>query len=108
VWETATGTVRVVDLMPPRGRRPDVVRVVEGLSGTVSMRTELVVRFDYGHVVPWVRRREGGWTAVAGPDGLWLDTPVDAVHALRDTERFWRDWIGQCSYEGGYREAVHR
>jgi GH15 family glucan-1,4-alpha-glucosidase len=72
------------------------------------MRTELVVRFDYGHVVPWVRRREGRWTAVAGPDGLWLDTPVDAAHALRDTERFWRDWIGQCSYDGGYRAAVHR
>ena len=76
VWETASGAVRVLDCMPPRGAAPDLVRVVEGLSGTVEMALDLVVRFEYGRVVPWVRRREGRWTAVAGPDSLWLDTPV--------------------------------
>jgi GH15 family glucan-1,4-alpha-glucosidase len=75
-WETSTGTVRVVDAMPPRGDAADLVRVVEGVSGTVSMHLELVLRFDYGHVVPWVRRTERGLSAVAGPDAVWLDTPV--------------------------------
>jgi GH15 family glucan-1,4-alpha-glucosidase len=76
VWETASGAVRVLDLMPPRGTQPDVVRIVEGLRGTVEMTTELVARFDYGRVLPWVRRQQGRWTAVGGPDALWLDTPV--------------------------------
>jgi GH15 family glucan-1,4-alpha-glucosidase len=76
-WETPDGAVRVIDFMPPRGEAPDVVRLVEGRAGTVRMRTELVVRFDYGHVVPWVRhRKHHRWTAVAGPDAVWLDTPV--------------------------------
>ncbi len=77
VWETGTGAVRVLDLMPPRGSQPDVVRVVEGLRGTVEMELDLVVRFDYGRVLPWVRRQDGRWSAVGGPDALWLDTPVD-------------------------------
>src|SRR3954467_7243766 len=51
-WETPEGTVRVVDLMPPRGRAPDVVRIVEGVAGRVAMRTELLLRFDHGHAVP--------------------------------------------------------
>jgi GH15 family glucan-1,4-alpha-glucosidase len=72
-----SGSVRVVDCMPPRGRDPDVVRVVEGISGRVPMRMELAVRFDYGRSVPWVRRLDGRLTAVAGPDALVLDTPVD-------------------------------
>ena len=48
VYETAEGAVRVIDFMPPRGRAPDIVRIVEGLHGRVPMRSELVVRFDYG------------------------------------------------------------
>src|SRR3954468_4410518 len=55
-WQTDTGRVRVIDFMPPRGSNPDIVRIVEGLEGTVQMRTELVIRYDYGSVVPWVRR----------------------------------------------------
>src|SRR5438477_10654474 len=47
-WETSEGTVRVLDFMPPREKSPDVVRIVEGVAGTVEMRTELVIRFDYG------------------------------------------------------------
>src|SRR4051812_2726466 len=75
-WETPDGTVRVLDLMPPRGEAADVVRVVEGLSGRVPMRTHLTLRFDYGHVVPWVRHADGELEAVAGPDAVWLRTPV--------------------------------
>jgi GH15 family glucan-1,4-alpha-glucosidase len=89
VWETPTGAVRIVDFMPPRGANPDVVRIVEGISGRVAMSLEMTVRFDYGHVVPWVRRREGRWTAAAGPDCLWLDTPVELTgHDLRTEAAF--------------------
>jgi GH15 family glucan-1,4-alpha-glucosidase len=73
-WETSDGVARVFDFMPPRGEAPDVVRVVEGVSGRVAMRSELVIRFDYGHVVPWVRRVDGSRVAVAGPDALCLRT----------------------------------
>ncbi|MDN5790381.1 MAG: glycoside hydrolase family 15 protein [Micrococcales bacterium] len=76
-FETADGTVRLIDFMPLRGEAPDVVRIVEGISGRVSMRTELRLRFDYGRVVPWVRREEGALVAVAGPDSCWLRTPVE-------------------------------
>jgi GH15 family glucan-1,4-alpha-glucosidase len=76
-WETADGVVRVIDFMPPRGRDPDVVRIVEGLRGEVDMRSELVIRFDYGHVVPWVRRVDSdSRLAVAGPDALLFHTPA--------------------------------
>ena len=76
VWETPEGTVRVVDCMPPRDEAPDVVRVVEGLSGRVRMHGELRLRFDYGRVVPWVRRVDGRRVGVAGPDAVWLSTPA--------------------------------
>src|ERR671921_1949463 len=69
-WDTSEGTVRVVDFMPPRGEAPDVVRIVEGVSGRVRMRTELLLRFDYGHVVPWVRSADGELAGVAGPDAV--------------------------------------
>lgn len=75
-WDTAEGTVRVVDCMPPRGRTADLVRVVEGVSGCVPMRMDLRLRFDYGHVVPWVRRQGEDLAAVAGPDAVWLRTPA--------------------------------
>ncbi|HEY7731623.1 MAG TPA: glycoside hydrolase family 15 protein [Gaiellaceae bacterium] len=76
-FETDEGAVRLIDLMPPRGHTPDVVRIVEGLRGRVEMELDLVVRFDYGQVVPWVRRIDGVRLAVAGPDALRIDTPVD-------------------------------
>ena len=78
-WETPDGAVRVVDFMPPRGRNPDVVRIVEGVRGRVDMRMELVMRFDYGGIVPWVHRSGDGLVAVAGPDGLILHTDVPVV-----------------------------
>ena len=76
-WTTPDGTVRVIDAMPPRGEAADVVRVVEGVSGRVPMEMTLRIRFDYGRVVPWVRNVDGQLAAVAGPDALWLRTPVD-------------------------------
>ncbi|MFG2503048.1 glycoside hydrolase family 15 protein [Streptomyces sp. NPDC048441] len=145
-WETETGWVQVTDFMPRRDGAPCVVRIVEGLSGCVDMRMDLRLRFDYGNVVPWVHRVEGQFAATAGPDSVWLRTPVrltgrhgthtadfrvtdgeqipfvltwhpshlpapeatDAFDALRRTEAYWADWLGTCSYEGSYREAVVR
>jgi len=76
-FETDDGTVRVIDCMPPRRRSPDIVRIVEGVRGRVAMRMELVIRFDYGSIVPWVRRLgDDTLGAVAGPDALCLRTPV--------------------------------
>jgi GH15 family glucan-1,4-alpha-glucosidase len=73
-WENDDGAVRVYDFMPPRDEAPDVVRIVEGIRGKVEMRSELVIRFDYGHIVPWMRRIDHARVAVAGPDGLCFRT----------------------------------
>jgi GH15 family glucan-1,4-alpha-glucosidase len=70
--ETAEGVVRLIDFMPPRGVAPDLVRIVEGVRGKVPMLMELTLRFDYGSVVPWVQKIEGGITAIAGPDMVRL------------------------------------
>jgi GH15 family glucan-1,4-alpha-glucosidase len=145
-WRTPGGTISVVDVMPPRGRAADVVRVVEGRAGRVDMRSELRLRFDYGSVTPWVTHRDGGLAALAGPDAAWLHAPVqlreeggatwaafqvaagervpfvlthapshepvpdpvDGLHAVAQTERFWAEWIGQCTYRGRWPEAVRR
>lgn len=79
VLETGEGTVEVVDFMPPRGTNSDVVRIVTGLSGRVAMRMELVLRFDYGRIVPWVTRPPDApmdLRAIAGPDMATLRTPA--------------------------------
>jgi GH15 family glucan-1,4-alpha-glucosidase len=76
-FETQDGTARVTDFMTRREGVSDVVRLVKGIRGTVAMRTELIVRFDYGSIVPWVSRQEDGRLQfIAGPDRLLLDTPV--------------------------------
>jgi GH15 family glucan-1,4-alpha-glucosidase len=144
VYETATGTVAVLDGMPPRDEALEVVRIVEGRSGRVEMTTELVVRFDYGSVLPWVRTIDGTLVAVAGPDALRLSTPVplrpegltsvaefavsagermtfsltwhsahtaprplgDPAARLAAAEGWWRDWSGQCTYDGGWHDDV--
>ncbi|MEU3405970.1 glycoside hydrolase family 15 protein [Streptomyces sp. NPDC006670] len=72
LWETDEGTVKVTDFMPQRDTAPDVMRIVEGVSGRVTVRSTLRLRFDYGRVVPWVRRSEGDRVAVAGPDSVWF------------------------------------
>jgi GH15 family glucan-1,4-alpha-glucosidase len=79
-FETADSAVTLIDFMPPRGTNSDIVRLVVGERGRVEMRFELVIRFGYGSVVPWVTRLEdGALRAVAGPDMILLHTPV-AVH----------------------------
>ncbi|MEU4954147.1 glycoside hydrolase family 15 protein [Streptomyces lavendulae] len=77
-WETEDGTVKVTDFMPQRDAAPEVMRIVEGITGQVTVRSTLRLRFDYGHVVPWVRRSDGDRVAVAGPDSVWFrsDPPV--------------------------------
>ena len=75
--DTASGAVTVIDFMPPRGKNSDIVRLVRGDRGVVRMRTELVLRFDYGRAVPWVTRlADGTFRAIAGPDMVTLHTPV--------------------------------
>jgi len=77
-FETANGTVRLLDFMAPRTQYPEIVRIVEGVAGSVPMHTELIIRFDYGSALPWVRRihdREV-LSAIAGPDALFLKSPV--------------------------------
>jgi GH15 family glucan-1,4-alpha-glucosidase len=76
-WETAEGTVRLIDFMPPRDEVPDIVRIVEGVSGRVQMSSRLKLRFDYGQLVPWVRRLDGQLAAVAGPDSVYLRSDVE-------------------------------
>ncbi|MEV6400068.1 glycoside hydrolase family 15 protein [Streptomyces sp. NPDC051907] len=76
-WDTPRGTVRVIDFMPPRDGAPQLIRIVEGVSGRVPMRSELRMRFSYGRVVPWVHKVDGRTVAVAGPDSVWLDTTAE-------------------------------
>jgi GH15 family glucan-1,4-alpha-glucosidase len=76
-WRTMSGTVRVIDFMPPRDDAdPVLVRLIEGVEGSVEMQSEMRIRFGYGKVVPWVRRLDHCLQAVAGPDSLWLTSPV--------------------------------
>jgi GH15 family glucan-1,4-alpha-glucosidase len=76
-FETADGTVRVIDFMPRRGAGPPrLMRIVEGLKGRVPMRMELSLRPDYGSIVPWVEPAPDGVLATAGPDAFRLSTPL--------------------------------
>jgi GH15 family glucan-1,4-alpha-glucosidase len=146
-FETASGTVVLIDFMPPRGQASDVVRLVTGISGRVELRMELVIRFGYGADVPWVKRTADGallaicgqdmtvlrtpvemrgedMTTVAdfevsegetipfvltyGPSHLPVPEPINPAYALQDTEVYWIEWCGHCTYEGDHRDLVIR
>src|SRR5437660_775612 len=76
-FETAAGSATLIDFMPIRGKHPDCVRIVVGERGRVAMCAELILRFGYGAIVPWVRKLgDGTLRAIAGPDMVVLRTPV--------------------------------
>jgi GH15 family glucan-1,4-alpha-glucosidase len=97
-FQTARGRVRIIDWMPMSDQRWDMVRVVEGLSGTVDMSLELVARFDYGSIVPWVRRIDGALVMTAGPDTLELRSSVETRGENMKT-------VGEFSVAAGQRES---
>jgi GH15 family glucan-1,4-alpha-glucosidase len=137
-WDTPTGTVRVIDFMPPRAGAPQLVRIVEGVTGTVAMTSTMLPRFSYGRTAPWLREEGGRTVAVAGPDTLWYDAGAppgftveageriaftlswqpsyaaappplpDPDASLTATAGFWREWVSRCTYSGPYRDAVVR
>ncbi len=78
-FETADGTVTLIDFMPPRGKASDVVRLVRGVKGRVKMRMQLVIRFGFGVDIPWVKRTgdRSALLAIAGQDMTVLRTPVE-------------------------------
>jgi GH15 family glucan-1,4-alpha-glucosidase len=77
-FETDQGAVMVTDFMPVHDDRSNLVRIVTGLRGSVAMKTEIVLRFDYGAIVPWVTRlSDGRIRAVAGPDLIVIQSDVD-------------------------------
>ncbi|MGA7806544.1 glycoside hydrolase family 15 protein [Bradyrhizobium sp.] len=147
-FETASGTVALIDFMPPRGEASDIVRLVRGVSGRVTLRMQLVIRFGFGADIPWVKRTEDrtallaicgqdmtvlrtpvetcgeDMTTVAdfavgagetipfvltyGPSHLPVPEPLDPEVALRETEEYWTDWCGHCTYQGAHRSLVMR
>ena len=97
-FQTARGRARLIDFMPISDERWDVVRIVEGISGTVAMRMELIVRFDYGSIVPWVRRVNDLLVLTAGPDTLELAASVKVKGRNMKT-------VAQFSLRAGQRES---
>jgi GH15 family glucan-1,4-alpha-glucosidase len=77
-FETANGVVALIDFMPPRGNASDIVRLVRGVTGTVKLQMQLVIRFGFGIDVPWVRRTpDDALLAISGPDMIVLRTPIE-------------------------------
>lgn len=81
---TASGTIRITDFMPVRDENPKVIRIVEGLEGTVAVNSRVSLRFDYGRGIPYIRETSDGLHAVAGPDGVVIVSPVAATIAKAD------------------------
>src|SRR6202046_941524 len=77
-FETESGVATVVDFMPVADRpdQVDVIRIVKGIRGQVPMRAEVIIRFDYGHTIPWVRKRDYGFSAVSGRNAIAFRTAV--------------------------------
>jgi GH15 family glucan-1,4-alpha-glucosidase len=92
-WQTVGGTVAVTDFMPPRDdESPVLIRIVEGVAGAVELECVLRLRFGYGNIMPWMRRVDHYVSATAGPDSVWLRTPVrlagrDMAHEASFTVR---------------------
>lgn len=76
-FETDEGTVKLIDCMPPDGEGPIVVRMIEGVRGRVDLIMQLVLRFNYGCIIPWVWMDEAGLNAVSGPDALVLSSNLE-------------------------------
>jgi len=77
-FATQDGAVLLTDCMDRRGDHQDVIRIVKGIRGRVAMRMELVIRFDYATIIPWVSRMEDGrLRAIAGPDQIVIASPVE-------------------------------
>ena len=87
-FETESGSAKLIDCMIPRQEMPELLRVVVGTRGQVRMKLELVIRFDYGSVVPWVRRAGNGISAIAGPDMIRLraDVPLHSKNLKTEAE----------------------
>ncbi len=107
-FEQANGAVRLIDFMPQRGKHSDVVRMIEGLRGSVKLRMELALRFDYGSTVPWVTKTKDGVRAVAGPNLAILHASVPvhgqnlktvAEFTVRKGQRIWFTLTYGSSYE---------
>ena len=94
----AEGTVRLTDFMPVRGRHSDVVRIVECLRGTVALRMELALRFDYGRTIPWVTRLDDGVRAIAGPNLVVLRASVPVRGEDLKTVAEWEMHDGQRAW----------
>jgi GH15 family glucan-1,4-alpha-glucosidase len=114
-FQTAEGAVRLIDCMPLSDKRWDVVRIVEGIRGTVAMRMELIIRFDYGSIVPWVQRIDGALLATAGPDRLEVHASVPvhgenlktvAEFSVGDGEHAWFSLNYRPSFEATL-AAIH-
>src|SRR4029079_15997899 len=78
-FHTAGGIVSVTDFMPftDDETMTELTRLIRGIEGEVSMQAELILRFGYGRAVPWVRKRDYGRRAIAGPDAIDIVTPVE-------------------------------
>jgi GH15 family glucan-1,4-alpha-glucosidase len=149
-FENADGCVRLIDFMPVRennsNRLSDLVRIVEGVRGSMDLHVALSLRFDYGRTVPWVTAIPDGIRAIAGPaiavlhasvpvhgenlhtaadftvskgEHVWFTLtygrshrpdpkPINAEHALHDTEHFWKHWSSRLQYKGEYAGEVER
>jgi GH15 family glucan-1,4-alpha-glucosidase len=97
-FEHEDGAIRLTDFMPVRGLNSDVVRIVEGIRGTLDVRMELALRFDYGRTIPWVTRIDDGIRAIAGPNLTVLHSSVPvrgenlktvAEFGVSEGERVW-------------------
>ncbi len=88
-FETPDGSVAVIDFLPLHDEGTALLRVVEGRRGRVAMHMDLRIRFDYGSIVPWVRKTPAGLVAVGGPDTLRLATKVETYgQGLSTVARF--------------------